>query len=166
MDRNPDKALYRFLDTNGDGSGTDNANGDYSSVADEFYFQSSRDSFINRLIIHIGDTTGMQAQDYGNITSGITNGYVLKVQDDTQTDLLDLCDGVPIKTNGDLGRYCYDVELKSWGAGNEFLQARWTFANAGAPLFIRAQHRLSITFNDDLTGLLEHYFMIQGYEYG
>jgi hypothetical protein len=141
-----------------------NANGNYATVADEFYFEAARDCYIHRLIIHISDTTGAQAQDYGNITGGLSNGYTIVEQDDTQTTLKDLCDGVAITTNGSIGRYCYDVELKSWGAGDEFIQARWTFAKAGYPLYLPAGHRLSITFNDDLSGLLEHYFMVQGYE--
>lgn len=162
----PEESIYRFLDTNGDGSGTKNANGDYSLTPDEFYFEAARDCNIARMIIHIEDTSGMQVQDYGNITSGITNGYAVKVQDESQNDVRDFTDGAVIKTNGDIGRMCYDVEVKTWGSGNEELQARFTFAKAGYPLYLPAGYRLSITFNDDLSGLVEHYFMIQGYEVG
>lgn len=159
----PTKAIYRLLDTNGDGTGTKNANGNYASAADEFYFKAAKDTFIHRLIIHIVDTQGMDAVKYGN-TAALTNGYVMKIQNRAQTDVLDLCDGLTIKTNGDIGRNCYDVDLKSWGTGNEFLQARWTFTAAGQPLFLRAGYEFSITFNDDLSGLIEHYFKLQGYE--
>lgn len=161
----PEDAFYRFLDTNGDGTGTQNAVGDYSVTPDEFYFQPTHDTDLYRLIIHIEDTTGFQAQDYGNITSGLTNGYSLLVKDTAESTLLNLCDGQPIQTNAEIGRYCYDVDVKTWGAGNEVLQARWTFEKAGRPLYLSAGDRLSITFNDDLTGLIEHYFMIQGYRH-
>lgn len=160
----PEAAYYRFLDTNGDGTGTQNAVGDYSVTPQEFYFEPDVDAKIHRMIIHIEDTSGFQAQDYGNITGGLTNGYSLSVRDNGN-EILDLCDGLLIQTNAEIGRYCYDVDVKTWGAGNEALQARWTFDKAGAPLVINAGYRLSITLNDDLTGLIEHYFMIQGYRY-
>lgn len=161
----PDEAIYRFLDTNGDGTGTQNAIGDYSVTPEEFYFQPELDTDVHRLIIHMEDTTGANAVDYGNITGGLTNGYTLRVLDTAQAEVTDLCDNTVIQTNAGIGRFCYDVDLKTWGAGNEFIQARWTFARAGHPLFIAAGYRLSITFNDDLTGLIEHFFMIQGYQH-
>jgi len=158
------KAIYRFLDTDGDGTGTKNANGDYSSAADEFFFQPDQECDIHRLIFHMTDTTGIQQEEYGNIGGALTNGYNIVVRDDSDATILSLTDNIPIKTNGDIGRYCYDVELKSWGAGNEAIQGRWTFTKAGAPLRLPQNYKFSITLNDTLTGLLEHYFMIQGYE--
>ena len=161
--KNVQQLISRFLDTNGDGTGTKNARGNYASAATPLYFKATTTVNLHRMIIHIGDTTGMQAQKYGNIAE-LTNGYTVKVIDnDNVTELMDLCNLVPIKSNGGIGRYCYDVELRTWGAGNEFVQARWTFAKAGQPLRLKQGQRLSITLNDDLTGLLEHYFMVQGY---
>lgn len=159
---NPQDGIFRFLDTVGDGSGANNANGDYSLAADEFFFQPTRMANVHRLIFHISDTTGIQAQDYGNITGGLTNGYNILVTDEDNNTIVSLTNGIPIKTNGDIGRYCYDVDLKSWGSGNEFIQARWSFDKAGSPIYLAANHKLSITLNDDCSGLLEHYFMIQG----
>lgn len=160
----PGQAIYRFLDTNGDGTGTKNANGNYSITAEEFYFQPDGYVEIHRMIVHLADTSGMQAEEYGNLGTALSNGYAPEIQDEDGATLLDLCDGIAITANGDLGRYCYDVDVKSWGAGNEFLQARWTFTKSGAPLLIEENHRFSITLNDDFSGLLEHYFMLQGYQ--
>lgn len=156
-------AIYRLLDTNGDGTGTKNANGNYSSSPEEFYFKTLQDAKINRLIIFIEDTTGIQAEEYGNLASALTNGYTLVVTDENDDEVLDLCDGLKIKTNANIGRYCFDVDLKTWGSGNDMIIARWTFLKAGFPLLLNTGYRLSITFNDDLSGLIEHSFMIQGY---
>lgn len=156
------KHIFRYLDTNGDGSGTKNANGDYSSVADEFYCQPDMSVYINRLIISIEDTSGMQAQEYGNLGSELTNGWELKVTDASGSVKLDLTDGIAVKTNAQIGRNCYDVDVKTWGAGDELLVARWTFGASGAPLYLSANDKLSVTFNDDLSGLISHYFLIQG----
>ena len=162
----PEEAIYRFLDTNGDGSGTQNAVGDYSGAAEEFYYQPPRNTELHRMVIHITDTAGISQAEYGNLGSALTNGYSLVVKDESGAQVNDLCDGIPIKSNADFGRYCYDVELKSWTntPANETVQVRWTFAKAGFPLYLPANYQLSITFNDNLSGLIEHYFMLQGYE--
>lgn len=61
--------------------------------------------------------------------------------------------------------FCYDVELKSWGAGNEVLLVRYTFLKSGQ--FVRLvgdnNERLEVVLNDNLTGLIDHSFLIQGY---
>lgn len=162
----PEEGIYRFLDTNGDGTGTKNANGDYSVTPQEFYFLAPRPIDIHRMILHIEDTSGMQAQDYGNITGGLTNGYRIVCKDADENEIADYTDGLVIQTNAQIGRICYDVDLKTWGAGNEALQARFTTAKAGSPVRLRTNMRISITYNDDLTGLIEHYVMLQGYESG
>lgn len=160
------KPLYRYLDTNGDGTGTKNANGDYSSTADEFYLAPSAGEImrIRRLMISIGDTSGMQAQEYGNLGSALSNGISLSYVSD-RLGTIDLMDGVPVLTNSQWGDLCYDVARKSWGAGNELLLARWTFVKAGEYLRLNGDKsdKLSITFNDDFSGLLSHYFFCQGF---
>lgn len=163
MPGKPEEAIYRFLDTNGDGSGTKNANGDYTTP-DEFFFSYPKAVKIERMIVHISDTAMLQGQ-YGDLTA-LSTGYSVAVLDGAGATVVDLTDGVPIKANADFGRYCYDVNHHSWGTtpANELVQSRWTFSKAGYPLYIPAGYKLSITFSDNLTGLLEHYFMLQGYE--
>ena len=111
----PIKAISRFLDTAGDGSGTKNANGNYASAADDFYFTAKRKCEIHRLIIEIEDTKGMEP------------------------------------------------DLKSWtNTTNETVLARFTFAKLGGPIELDKGESVGVTFNDDLSGLIEHYFLIQG----
>lgn len=157
--------ISRFLDVNGDGTGDKNARGDYSVTPEEFYFEcpEGQRAAIARLIISASDTAGMQTSDYGNITGGLTNGYTILVKDSAGNTIIDLTDTWPIQTNGMLTRYCYDVAIREWGSGDEFLGARWTFAKSGIPLFLEPGDRFSITFSDDLQGLLTHHFMLQGY---
>ena len=78
--------------------------------------------------------------------------------------LCDFTDGVPITTNGNLGRICYDVDIKGWGTGNEVLLARFTFEKCGYPLILEPGEKLVINLSDDCSGLVDHYFLIQGYE--
>lgn len=160
-----DRYIYRFLDTNGNGTGTKNAVGDYSVAAEEFHIQppvSLRYS-LYRMIVCIEDTAGMRAEYYGDLASALTNGIKVSVDDGAATELCDLTDGDPVKSNAGWGRHCFDVDVKTWGAGNELLLVRWTFSKAGAPVFLQEGHRLIVTLNDDLTGLVSHNFMVQGY---
>lgn len=160
----PDKQIFRFLDTNGDGSGTTNAIGDYSLGVEEFYIQPpAPDAYmISRMIVCIEDTASMRAERYGNLAAALTNGIQVFVDDGT-TEILDLVDNDPVKTNAGWGRHCYDADVKSWGAGDELLLVRWTFEKSGHPILLESAHRLVVSCNDDLTGLVAHNFQVQGY---
>lgn len=161
------RIFSRYLDTNGIGTGTKNANGDYSTVSDIFYIQppAGTQYEINRMIVEIEDTAGFQAEEYGNLGAALTNGITVREQNGDGT-VIDLTDGIPIKTNAGWGALCYDVDLKTWGAGDEVLLVRWTFATAGNPLFLNGDSldRLEVILNDNFTGLVEHYFLVQGIE--
>lgn len=160
-----DRIISRYLDLNGDGSGAKNANGDYSTVADIFYIQppATQDYLLTRLIVSIEDTQGMQAEEYGNLGAALTNGITVRVQDDSGT-LVDLTDSAPVKTNAKWGALCYDVDLKSWGAGDELILVRWTFSRSGRDVLLRGDRneRLEVVLNDNLTGLISHEFLVQG----
>ncbi len=160
----PQKAIYQFLDSNGNGLGTTNAIGNYASGS-EFFFRAQGDCDLERMIVHIEDAAGIQPDEYGNLGAALGNGWELLVFNEADTEILDLTSGIAVTTNGGLGRYCYDLKVESWTAAptNEFVQARWTFSRAGQMLFLEGGNKLSITFNDDLTGLVEHTFMVQGY---
>lgn len=159
------KNLYKFLDTNGDGSGTTNANGNYAAAATDFYIKPGPgDRFIiNRLIVHIEDTNGMDVGAYGNAIT-LTNGIVIQMFKGSNV-VTDLTSGDAIITNGDWGKFCYDISLQSWGTGNDFVQVRWTFSKSGRPIDLKGweDEKLVITLNDSFVGLLGHYFQVQGY---
>ena len=160
-------SLYRFLDTNGDGTGTKNANGDYSSAAEDFYIQPGQyDKYeIARIIVEVEDTGGMRAERYGTLAAALTNG--IKVIHEVSGVEHELTDGIPITTNSAWSRLCYDVDVKGWGAGNDLLTVRWTFEKAGQKLVLRGpdSNKLIVRCNDDMTGLDTHSFMVQGLKF-
>ena len=155
--------ISQFLDTNGNGTGTNNAIGDYSSAAEEFYFQpSSGETYsISRMIVTIEDTSGFSAQEYGNLGAALTNGITIKVMDGETVDQ-NLTE-VPIIKNGQWPMYCHDSTLHTYGAGDEVLTSRWTFAKSGQSLNLSSAQKLVVTLNDDFTGLISHRFLIQGH---
>jgi hypothetical protein len=160
--------ISRFLDTVGDGSGTKNAIGDYSGAVEEFKIVPGADEIfvINRLIAQIRDNGVFSASTYGAIAGGLTNGVVIRLKDSGGTKL-DLCDGLPIKTNAEWARVCYDTQLLTWGAGDSFISVRWTFSRSGTQVWLdnsRGDY-LSVDLNDDLTTLESQYFLVQGFNY-
>lgn len=56
----------------------------------------------------------------------------------------------------------FDVAHHSFGIGDESLSVRWSFYKAGYPVILDAAKYLAC--NDDMSGLEEHYFMIQGFK--
>ena len=156
--------VYRYLDTVGDGTGTKNANGNYSSTAQDFRINAPTQGMycLERMIVHIRDAANMSADEYGNLNSALTNGVTVAVYNDDTLDC-DLVDGLPIKANADWGRVCYDSEPLSYGSGDDFIRVRWTFAKAGQPIYLFDDWNLRVELNDSFTGLVEHYFMVQGF---
>jgi len=119
--------------------------------------------FVTRLLVSVRDLI-INADDYGNISSGLTNGITFKVYEGT-IETADLTDGVAIKTNGDWRRVCYDASTAAWGSGDQFLNARWTFEKHGEPIRLDGSQgeRIEVVCHDDLDGLVNQYFVAQGY---
>lgn len=162
----PARLIQRFLDTVGDGSGTRNANGDYSVTAEEFFFKNvtSEDGIVlNSMIVSIVDDSGFREERYGALGAALSNGIRIQVKDENDTIVNEFTSNEIIKTNGDWAKFCYDVDLKTWGGGNSILVARYTFGEAGTPLFLPFNYTFSIVLNDDFTGIIEHFFHIKGY---
>lgn len=159
--------ISRLCDTNGDGSGTTNANGDYSGTPDIFYIAppAGETYDLSRIIVSMEDTAGMQAQEYGNLGAALGTGVVLRVSDNG--GVTNTLTPFNITTNSQWGALCYDVDVKSWGSGNELLAARFTFAKSGIPLKLDGTkgEKFEVVLSDDLRGLISHYFLVQGIQY-
>lgn len=160
--------LYRYLDATGDGTGNKNWIADYSSVQGIAKIAPPAGSIyeIARLIISIEDTTGMQANEYGDIGAALTNGIEVGVSN-AGGELFNITDDEPIKTNAGWGALCYDVDVKSWGSTptNELLVARFTFLKANIMLGLNGDSGdfLWVSFDDSLVALVKHQFMAQGF---
>lgn len=159
--------ISRFLDTVGNGTGTKNAIGNYAAGTTEFKIVPAAGEIfvINRMIVQIRDSGQFTASTYGAIAA-LANGIHIHVKDSGGIKV-DLVDSLTIKTNAEWGRVCYDTQLISWGVGDSFILVRWTFGRSGTQIWLdnsRGDY-LSADLNDDFTGLVSHYFMVQGFNY-
>ncbi len=167
----PENAIYRFMDDVGDGSGVVNFAEDFEGTTEHVLFTATRSTLIEQLIVTLitdmGMGLGLRAQDYGNIPDGLPNGWELEVVNAGGTVILDLTDGIPIKTNADLGRVCFpDLERINWGSppiDQEALFARWLFRASGQGLLLEEGDQLRISLHDNFVILIQHYFNVQGY---
>lgn len=163
----PEEMLFRYLDTVGDGSGTKNAVGDYSSVATEFKITTPTGIdfiVIQSLNIHIGDGAAFNANEYGNI-SALTNGITVKIHNAAGVAVCDLTDGLPLKTNAQWGRNAYTIRQDEFGSGDNFLSIQWLFNEAGSWIELPTGYSLRARMNDNLSGLVEHYFFVTGHKH-
>jgi hypothetical protein len=161
--------LSRYLDTVGDGTGLFNANGNYAAGVTEFKIVPGAGEIfcLTRLLVTIEDTAPQfNPSNYGSIVGGLANGVNVKLKDGGG-DKLDLIDGNPVQTNGEWGTYCYDVDFTNLAVGNQFLHVRWTFTRGNALLWLKNSRGdyFSVDLNDDLRGLISHYFVVQGFVY-
>jgi len=158
--------IDRLLDTNGDGTGTKNANVDGSSTPQLFKIGSEEGRNLNlaRMVVSIRDTGTFTASDYG-AAAALTNGIQVGIFDSNGDIVDDFLDGLNIKENSQWGRACYDVDLKTWGNGPSMLLVRWTFTRAGGFVYIPegSTNTFGIKVQDNLTVLEEHYFFIEGF---
>jgi len=101
-------SFKRYADTNGDGTGTINIIGDYSSVTTTFFIQPpvTRTYVVAKTKIIIEDTSDFPTGGYGSIISpGLTSGILFEVVDNNGV-VSDQLGGVPITTNAHWGRAC------------------------------------------------------------
>lgn len=154
--------LSRFLDTVGNGTGTTSAIGDYSTPTSFFITPPTGEIYVlERFLVQIRDALALSADDYGNLTA-LTNGIVVKVTD-ASGDVVELTDGMPIKSNADWAMHCYDSDPDNYGNGDNFIHVRWTFSKAGYPISLTEGQSLVALMQDNLTGLVQHTFKVEGY---
>ena len=159
---NAQSLIYQYLSSVGDGTGTSNWIGDHTPEKAKYVCPAGKLAFIHRMLIEIADVGVIGVLGYGALAA-LDPGWLMKVYDSDDTALVDLTGGHAIEGNGELAALCYDATLNDYGAGNAgYVNARYSFDRAGHPLILKAGQYLSIDFNHDFTGLVQHRFMVQG----
>lgn len=158
--------ISQLLSSDGTGGGITSPVGDYSAnpLALKITPPADRTYRMRRVLISIEDTGTFSAGTYGALRSGLRIGITAFVADTSGVRYT--LTAFPIKTNADWASHCYDGKPVDFGAGNNLYVLRWTFAKAGAPVVLQGAEGafLQFTFNDDFRGLVNHRFVVQGYE--
>lgn len=161
-----DKVFSRVLDTTGDGTGTLDMATNHVAAASYKLTPGATSAFlVHRLLLSITDTGAFDANKFGNGLTP-TNGIAVRVSDGAGVRSWLTDSNLPITTNGRIGTYCYDVDVKTWGIGPEELLSRWTFEKAGRPLVIDGgdgEFFEVVCGPDDFSDLDSMYGVAQGY---
>lgn len=160
---NPDLALRRFLDTNGNGTGTKNATGNYSAAPTPFYIQPNADQrfAIYELLVQNSDAGQYGQSVYAAFATALTNGLLMRVKQSGSV-VFDLLDGVPIKTNDHFVHVSHDYTLVTWQGSLNSMSLLIQFARNSLVLNGRTQDQLEIVCQDDFTGLIDQTFFVTG----
>ena len=160
---NANKVINRFLDTVGDGTGTKDAVGDYSSASTSFKI-SPASGEVYRIIgvyIFISDNGEMEKRKgYGSKNKSLTNGIQIKVTN-SSTTLLDITNGMPIKNNIDWFRFkCLANDIKE----NNILTLFLEFLNSGLGIALDRTNneKLEFILNDKFSFLNSQTFYAIG----
>lgn len=156
----PSRHIFRYLRNNG----VLNAAVNGAVTPQTFSWSNTRntDAHIHRMLILITDVGTFDSDLYGNGVV-LTKGIPVYVRDAAGNVQYDLTDGNPIKTNAAWQGMCYDFNYNDIGTSTTNVGAiRWTFSASGYPLILRPGWSIEVVVQDDLSGLTEHDFMIQG----
>lgn len=158
--------FQHYLDTNGDGTGTDDATGDYSATATDFYYAPSVGvtAEITKLIVHVTDKGQFTFDGYGAIASGvITTGYSLLVER-LGVIVLEITNGLPIISNADMTHLNTDYNKTAFASNEESAGVSIDQEAFGGPLLMHGDlgDKLIARLNDNYTGLEDHHFIIYG----
>lgn len=153
------RSFFALADTVGDGTGTQDAIGDYSLAVEEFKVTPATGEIltVNQVIIAVTDGAAMSGSAYGSDLV-LSNGIEIMLINGNDDVRQDITDGLPVITNTDLARLGPVTELV-FGAGDQGLQCLLTFDE---PLIVRDSERLAFRLNDDFSDLVHHYFTVIG----
>lgn len=144
-----------------------NATGNYSVTPQKFYIKPPAGELwvINRMVVYIQDGGAWRSEYYAGLGAPLTNGIDLyrNIASDSSDHLITT---KPVTHNSEWGQYNYDVDIQAIGAGDITLLARWTFEKSGRAMALDGSigEELGLIFRDDLSGIVEHHFHVQGFK--
>lgn len=117
------------------------------------------------LVLLVRDTTGFTEEEYGNLGSTLTNGILVR-ESNAGGVITNFTDSETIKMNSDFSRLCGAREVVTdLGVTNDYLVATLKFEEQfGQSVRLVGDNGefLEVVLQDDLTGLLAHYFLARG----
>lgn len=155
----------RHLDTIGDGTGTKNAVGDYSSTATDFKLRPAGGTVfvVERVVILLGDSATFVNDGYG-AAAALTNGILVEKYDHGGSSVItSIHDGLAVKTNFDWARFAGNDVSVEYAGTNKHRVWDW---RPPAPIRLDGtlNQELRFRLNDDFSVLTEHYFAAEGFK--
>jgi len=153
---------HQIMSLNGDGSGQQNINGDYSVTPATFFITppAGKDFVITHIHFIIASAAAMNVADYGGIAGGITNGMIWQTVIDGVT--MDRFSGLRLKQNGDY-EIISEVTLSTYAGLGQVLKCEFSFPDNYTESFrLTPGNSFQIIAQDNLTALTKHYCACYG----
>lgn len=155
--------FFTHLDTNGDGTGSDDMNVDGSITPVRFSITPPPGNVyrIAKFMMYIQDTGTFDTGFWGNNITMVNGIQFITTRGGVDREVLKH----PIRTSGDLAELTFNVRHENFGSGDEFLVSEWKIAELGQFFRLDGDNNdsFSVTINDDLTNLNHQQVMAQGY---
>lgn len=156
--------FFQYLTAAGNGTGSIDANLDFSVTPGEFYIQPASNEilWVSRFALTLADAGVPSDSDFGALST-LTNGIDFRVTINGVTT--SIVAGNKVRTNRGLLGISENTTLISLGGNAFFLQAQGVFVSSlGIPvsLFGDANDRFSVVLNDNLLGLNMLRFVVSG----
>lgn len=146
-------AVSRFLDTTGDGTGNIYMNVD-GSVTPQYFKATCRPgyrTYLRQLIGHMWDKGKLNSGGFGT-GNALTNGMMFGIHDPV-SGFGWLTYQHPMRRNVDFGSYGYNIQVHSWGKGDESLLFLLDLDSAAISYSITGGQSFVVAIRDDLTKL-------------
>ena len=162
----PKRIISQHLTVAGDGTGAHSFIGDQTGPVIIKIAPAAGEIFrIARLIVIIEDDSFLPA-GYGEIAALGTGIRVAERSGGVEVNLL--TDGHNVTTNAGWGHFCFEQRLEDWGktTDTETLLSQWDFTKLGQFVCLDGDlgQDLAVTLDDDFTGLIDHAFIVQGFQ--
>ena len=160
-----DYQFRQYMTAAGDGTGTINANGNYSATATAFFVQPSSDYIylVGAVFIAISDDAKFIQTGYGAIAGGVTNGVQGFIKQNGIE--VDASAGNRFKQNLDWFGVGSEVVISSFDLNPQTLSVKFdTFADTGAYIKLdgRSGDQIGLRFNDDFSTLVRQTGVVRG----
>jgi hypothetical protein len=158
--------IIRFLDTNGNGTGTKNAIGDYSVTPVPFFIMppAGRVYIVTQFIVQVSDAGGFGQAVYASLANPLTNGLLIAAYRGS-TLVLDLTDGIPVQYNDQFWHLSPRTELVAFAGGVNSLVCTFDSTDFGTAFSLNGSQgdKLQVTCRDNFTALVDQTFIVHGY---
>lgn len=166
MTQHPSRPFHKLLRT---GGGVSNGAVDYSDTGEGLTRFEWQPAPTRRAMVKVFYTLVLDGMPFTTSTYGgqpeLVNGLIVEFRDDDGT-IFDLTDGFPVKNNFDWARLaCGAAVTSEWDAVNPYLTAMWKAERVGSHILLNGDlgQRVTVTLNDDFSGLEAHYFIVEGF---
>lgn len=156
----PADYVVSVLDTNGDGTGTTNAIGNYATET-LFRYNATVNTALNSMTVFAGGIGTVTASNYITLIAPLTNGIGVNVYESDGTPIQTPNPAARVKSTVGWATYAFNRSVDDWGGGENYFSVEFDLTQLGR-ICLTPGRFFAVILNDDFTGLSVQTFTVQG----